>query len=100
MFNSPNLILLHRQKKSLCNKGSVKRKKKKNSRSSKEKSLSRKYRSSHGDSSVTERIIYNRVEVGDVTERQLSCLETNERWQGYKPEEVEPIERDMKSVEL
>lgn len=38
--------------------------------------------------------------MGDVTERQLSCLETNERWQGYKPEEVEPIERDMKSVEL
>lgn len=96
MFNSQNLILLHRQKKSSL-KGSVKRKKKKSSRSSKEKSISREYRSSHGDSSVTEGITHDQVEAGGVTERQFSCLETSERWQGYKPEEVEPIERGMKS---
>lgn len=35
--------------------------------------------------------------MGEVAERQLSCLEINERWQGYKPEEVEPTEWDMKS---
>lgn len=34
--------------------------------------------------------------MGEVTERQLCCLETNERWQGYKPEEVKPIGEDIK----
>lgn len=94
MFNSPNPTLLHRQKKNNW-KGSIKRKKN-ISRSSKEKSISREYRSSHGDSSVTERIITDWVEMDAVTERQLCYLETNERWQGYKPEEVKPIGKDLK----
>lgn len=34
--------------------------------------------------------------MGKVTERLLCYLETNERWQGYKPEEVKPIEEDLK----
>ena len=55
------------------------------------------YRSTHGDCSVTGRIIHNEVEVSEVAERQLSCLETSERWQDYKPEEVESIEWDRKS---
>lgn len=34
--------------------------------------------------------------MGEVTQRQLCHLETNERWQSYKPEEVKPTGEVLK----